>query len=298
IIDGAVVMVEGLFVALDHTAKKYGIERFNRMSKLGLIKHTATRTGKAVFFSKLIIITALLPIFSFEKVEGKMFSPLAYTLGFALLGALIFTLTLVPVLCSVLLRKNVKEKHTFIVSFFDRIVSKAFNWTFTHKKTTLVTTAAIVGITLISIRWMGTEFLPQLNEGALWVEAKMPMSMSLTETVNTVRTLRSELMEFEEVNGVLSQTGRSNDGTDPGATCYGQMQVKLRPKEECNRKISMDELIEEMDERLQKYQRIHYSCSQPIIDNVAEAVAGMNANNAVKIFGPDLDVLDGLATIV
>src|SRR5690606_24197307 len=102
IIDGAVVMVEGLFVALDHTAKKYGIERFNRMSKLGLIKHTATRTGKAVFFSKLIIITALLPIFSFEKVEGKMFSPLAYTLGFALLGALIFTLTLVPVLCSVL----------------------------------------------------------------------------------------------------------------------------------------------------------------------------------------------------
>jgi cobalt-zinc-cadmium resistance protein CzcA len=298
IIDGAVVMVEGLFVALDHTAKKYGIERFNRMSKLGLIKHTATRTGKAVFFSKLIIITALLPIFSFEKVEGKMFSPLAYTLGFALLGALIFTLTLVPVLCSVLLRKNVKEKHTFIVSFFDRIVSKAFNWTFTHKKTTLITTAAIVGITLISIRWMGTEFLPQLNEGALWVEAKMPMSMSLTETVNTVRTLRSELMEFEEVNGVLSQTGRSNDGTDPSGFYYVQMQVNLKPKEEWNRKISMDELIEEMDERLKKYQGINYNYSQPIIDNVAEAVAGMNANNAVKIFGPDLDVLDGLATKV
>lgn len=298
IIDGAVVMVEGLFVALDHTAKKYGMDRFNRITKLGLIKKTATQTGKAVFFSKLIIITALLPIFAFEKVEGKMFSPLAYTLGFALLGALIFTLTLVPVLCSVLLRKNVKEKHTFIVTFFDRIVGKGFNWTFTHKKTTLAITTLIVVLTLGSLRWMGTEFLPQLNEGALWVEAKMPMSMSLSETVNKVHTLRAELMDFDEVNGVLSQTGRSNDGTDPSGFYYVQMQVNLKPKEEWNRKITMDALIEEMDAKLKKYQGINYNYSQPIIDNVAEAVAGMNANNAVKIFGPDLEVLDGLATKV
>lgn len=298
IIDGAVVMVEGLFVALDHTAKRYGMARFNRMSKLGLIKKTATQTGKAVFFSKLIIITALIPIFAFEKVEGKMFSPLAYTLGFALIGALIFTLTLVPVLCSVLLKRNVREKHTFIVSFFDRIVLSGFNWTFAHKKTTLLATAAIVGLTLFSLRWMGTEFLPQLNEGALWVEAKMPMSMSLTETVNTVRQLRTELMKFNEVNGVLSQTGRSNDGTDPSGFYYVQMQVNLKPKEEWERKISMDGLIEEMDAELKKYQGINYNYSQPIIDNVAEAVAGMNANNAVKIFGPDLEVLDGLASQV
>lgn len=298
IIDGAVVMVEGLFVALDHKARKFGMERFNRVSKLGLIKKTATQTGKAVFFSKLIIITALLPIFAFEKVEGKMFSPLAYTLGFALLGALIFTLTLVPVLCSVLLRKNVKEKHTFVVTFFDRIVSRGFNWTFNHKKITLSVTALVVGLTLLSLRWMGTEFLPQLNEGALWVEAKMPMSMSLTETVNTVRTLRTELMQFKEVNGVLSQTGRSNDGTDPSGFYYVQMQVNLKPKEEWDRKISMDGLIEEMDARLKQYQGINYNYSQPIIDNVAEAVAGMNANNAVKIFGPDLSVLDDLATKV
>ncbi len=298
IIDGAVVMVEGLFVALDQTAKKFGMERFNRISKLGLIKNTATQTGKAVFFSKLIIITALLPIFSFEKVEGKMFSPLAYTLGFALLGALIFTLTLVPVLCSVLLKKNVKEKHTFVVSFFERIVSKGFDWTFAHKKVTFWMTVLLVGVTLFSFRWMGTEFLPQLNEGALWVEAKMPMSMSLSETVKTVRTLREELMEFKEVNGVLSQTGRSNDGTDPSGFYYVQMQVNLKPKDEWERKISMDGLIEEMDEKLKQYQGINYNYSQPIIDNVAEAVAGMNANNAVKIFGPDLAVLDDIASKV
>ncbi|HEY9008142.1 efflux RND transporter permease subunit [Ohtaekwangia sp.] len=295
IIDGAVVMVEGLFVALDHTAQKYGMERFNKISKLGLIKHTAANTGKAVFFSKLIIITALLPIFSFEKVEGKMFSPLAYTLGFALLGALIFTLTLVPVLSATLLKKNVKEKHTFIVTFFDRIVSRGFRWTFTHKKISLTVAMAIVAFTLFSLKWMGTEFLPQLNEGALWVEAKMPMSMSLNETVKMVHTLRQELSTFKEVNGVLSQTGRSNDGTDPSGFYYVQMQVNLKPKDEWDRKISMDGLIEEMDHKLKKYQGINYNYSQPIIDNVAEAVAGMNANNAVKIFGPDLATLDKLA---
>jgi cobalt-zinc-cadmium resistance protein CzcA len=298
IIDGAVVMVEGIFVTLDHTAKEYGMERFNKIGKLGIIKKTASRTGLAVFFSKLIIITALLPIFSFEKVEGKMFSPLAYTLGFALLGALIFTLTLVPVLSAVLLKKNVKEKHTFIVTFFDRVVSKGFHWTFSHKTISLTVALTIVAATLFSTKWLGTEFLPQLNEGALWVEAKMPMSMSLNETVKMVHTLRNELSSFKEVNGVLSQTGRSNDGTDPSGFYYVQMQVNLKPKEEWGRKISLDGLIGEMDKKLKKYQGINYNYSQPIIDNVAEAVAGMNANNAVKIFGPDLAELDKLATQV
>jgi len=298
IIDGAVVMVEGLFVALDHRAKRYGMERFNLMSNLGLIKKTATQTGKAVFFSKLIIITALIPIFAFEKVEGKMFSPLAYTLGFALLGALIFTLTLVPVLSAVLLKKNVREKNPPLVRFIEKSVTRGFDWTFANKRATLLGAGLIVAVVLFSVRWMGTEFLPQLNEGALWVEAKMPMSMSLNETTRMVRTLRTELLSFDEVEQVLSQTGRSNDGTDPSGFYYVQMQVNLKPRKEWSRKITMDDLVEEMDQQLSKYQGINYNYSQPIIDNVAEAVAGMNANNAVKIFGPDLDVLDGLASQV
>jgi len=120
IIDGAVVMVEGLFVALDHKAKEVGMERFNKLAKLGLFKQVGTEMGKAIFFSKVIIITCLIPIFAFQKVEGKMFSPLAYTLGFALLGALIYTLTLVPALSSILLRKNVREKHNIVVGFFEK----------------------------------------------------------------------------------------------------------------------------------------------------------------------------------
>src|SRR5476651_947663 len=111
IIDGAVVMVEGLFVVLDHKAREVGMEKFNKLAKLGLFKQKGTEMGKAIFFSKIIIITCLIPIFAFQKVEGKMFAPLAYTLGFALLGALITTLTLVPVLISMMLNKNVKEKH-------------------------------------------------------------------------------------------------------------------------------------------------------------------------------------------
>ncbi|MBI3518480.1 MAG: efflux RND transporter permease subunit [Bacteroidetes bacterium] len=298
IIDGAVVMVEGLFVMLDHLAHKHGMEKFNKLSKLGIIKNTATGLGKAVFFSKLIIISALLPIFSFQKVEGKMFSPLAFTLGFALLGALIFTLTLVPVLVSILLKKNVKEKHNVFVEFFNNIVAKGFKRTFANKKLTFIIAMSILIFSIFSTKWLGTEFLPQLNEGALWVEAKLPMSNSLTETIKTVSLLRAELQKFPEVNGVLSQTGRSNDGTDPSGFYYVQMQVNLKPKDEWERKISTDDLVEEMDKVLKNYQGIVYNYSQPIIDNVAESVAGINASNAVKIYGDDLDKLDELANKV
>lgn len=298
IIDGAVVMVEGLFVALDYHAQGFGMERFNKLSKLGLIKKTGSGLGKAVFFSKLIIISALLPIFAFQKVEGKMFSPLAYTLGFALLGALIFTLTLVPVLVSILLKKNVYEKHNPLVDFFNRIVEQGFKKTFRYKGISVAISLIILALALFSTRWLGTEFLPQLNEGALWVEAKLPMSSSLTETVKTVSLLRQELQKFPEVNGVLSQTGRSNDGTDPSGFYYVQMQVNLKPKDEWTRKISMDDLVEEMDKELKKYQGIIYNYSQPIIDNVAESVAGINASNAVKIYGDDLEKLDEIANEV
>jgi cobalt-zinc-cadmium resistance protein CzcA len=298
IIDGAVVMVEGLFVALDRKAHQVGMEKFNKLAKMSLIKKTGTEMGKAIFFSKLIIISALLPIFAFQKVEGKMFSPLAFTLGFALLGALIFTLTLVPVLSSIMLNKNVKEKHNFFINFINRMVEKSFAWTFRNKRLSIGISIACFVLTIFSTKFLGSEFLPPLNEGALWVEAKLPMSTSLNETVKMVTTLRKELNTFPEVNSVLSQVGRSNDGTDPSGFYYVQMQVNLKPKDDWKRKISMDGLVEEMDKKLKHYQGINYNYSQPIIDNVAEAVAGMNASNAVKIYGDDLNKLDQIANQV
>ncbi len=150
----------------------------------------------------------------------------------------------------------------------------------------------------MSTKFLGSEFMPQLNEGALWVEAKYPMSQSLEETVKRVAELRGVLNEFEEVNGVLSQTGRSNDGTDPSGFYYVQMQVNLKPRDEWKSKITYDELVDRMDKRLQNYQGIIFNYSQPIIDNVAEAVAGFNADNGVKIYGDDLDKLDAIANQV
>lgn len=298
IIDGAVVMVEGIFVALDHKAHQVGMDRFNRLAKLGLIRTTGVQMGKAIFFSKLIIISALLPIFSFEKVEGKMFSPLAWTLGFALLGALIFTLTLVPVLCSILLKRNVREKENFFTRFVNRCVGSAFEWTFARKKLTMLVAVASFAVTIVSTRWLGTEFLPALNEGALWVTAELPMSISLPQSVKLTNELRSKLRQFPEVKDVLSQTGRSNDGTDPNGFYFVQFQVDLVPKSNWRQGITVDDIIEEIDADLSQYQGVVYNYSQPIIDNVAEAAAGIKASNAVKIYGDDLDKLDQYANQV
>ncbi len=295
IIDGAVVMVEGLFVALDGMAKSNGMEKFNKLTKFGLIRKTGSEMGKAVFFSKLIIISALLPIFSFQKVEGKMFSPLAYTLGFALLGALLFTLTLVPVLVSLLLKKNVVEKHNLVVNFFNRNVDKAFQWTFSHRRLSVTVSVLILCMAVLSFRWVGTEFLPQLNEGALWVTAELPMSMSLQGSVDIAKDIRQALRSFPQVRDVLSQVGRSNDGTDPNGFYFAQFQVNLKPSEQWEERIPVDELISRMDARLTDYQGVLYNYSQPIIDNVAEAAAGIKASNAIKIYGTDLNKLDELA---
>lgn len=295
IIDGAVVMVEGLFVALDHRAREVGMDKFNKLAKLGLFKNTGTEMGKAIFFSKIIILTCLVPIFAFQKVEGKMFSPLAYTLGFALLGALLFTLTLVPALSSVLLRKNVKEKHNPVVVFFEKGVSKLFSIVYRNQKKSVLIALTVMVLCFFSARFLGTEFLPELNEGALWVEAELPMSVSLTEADSVSQKMIQILSAFPEVKQTLSQVGRTNDGTDPKGFFNIQIQVDLKPQSQWTRKISEEHLIDEMDKQLNKIPGIIFNYSQPIRDNVEEAVAGVNAALAVKIFGRDFDVLDSTA---
>jgi cobalt-zinc-cadmium resistance protein CzcA len=298
IIDGAVVMVEGLFVALDELSHKYGMERFNKLSKLGLIKRIGGEKAKAVFFSKLIIITALLPIFSFQKVEGKMFSPLAWTLGFALLGALIFTLTLVPVLISILLRKNVKEKHNRFVEYIQDKVFAAFNFCFRFNKASLIVAFVVMVIGVGSFNLLGTEFLPHLNEGAIYIRATMPLSTSLEQSVEMTKRLRRVMLKFPEINGVMSQTGRPNDGTDPTSFFNIEFHVDLKPKEEWTRNISKDELIDQMQKEFAQFQGISFNFSQPIMDNVEEAVSGVKGSLAVKIYGTDLFQLETLGDSV
>ncbi len=295
IIDGAVVMVEGLFVALDHRAREVGMQKFNKLAKLGLFKTTGTEMGKAIFFSKIIILTCLIPIFAFQKVEGKMFSPLAYTLGFALLGALLFTLTLVPALSSILLRKNVREKHNPIVSFFEKGVGKLLNIVYRNQKKSVLIAFAIMFVCFFSSKFLGSEFLPELNEGALWVEAELPMSVSLNEADSVSQKMIASISAFPEVKQVLSQIGRTNDGTDPKGFFNVQIQVDLVPQKQWKRKITEDALIDEMDKKLNVIPGLVLNYSQPIRDNVEEAVAGVNAALAVKIFGDDFQTLDSLS---
>jgi cobalt-zinc-cadmium resistance protein CzcA len=295
IIDGAVVMVEGLFVALHHKAREVGMEKFNKLAKLGLFKQKGTEMGKAIFFSKIIIITCLIPIFAFQKVEGKMFSPLAYTLGFALMGALLFTLTLVPALSSILLRKNVREKHNPVAQFFESGISKLFQITYRNKKGSILIALAIMLVTFFSAKFLGTEFLPQLNEGALWVEAELPMSVSLPKANEISNKIVEIMHHFPEVRQTLAQVGRPNDGTDPKGFYNVQTQVDLYPQKLWKRNITEDQLIAEMDSQFQKYPGIVFNYSQPIRDNVEEAVSGVNASLAVKIFGNDFNELDKYA---
>ncbi len=298
IIDGAVVMVEGLFVALDQKAREVGMDKFNRLAKLGLFKNKGTEMGKAIFFSKLIIITCLVPIFAFQKVEGKMFSPLAYTLGFALLGALIFTLTLVPALSSILLKRNVREKHNVLVEFIERLVTRLFDLVYRNQKKSVGIAFIVMLLTFMSARFLGTEFLPQLNEGALWISAELPRSVSLDEADSMAGRMAAIVQQYPEVKQTLTQVGRTNDGTDPKGFFNVQIAVDLYAKEEWKRKMSQDKLVQEMDTRLKEFPGIVYNYSQPIRDNVAEAVAGVPAALAVKIFGKNFTALDTNATKV
>lgn len=299
IIDGAVVMVEGLFVALDHKAHEVGMERFNKLAKLGLIKKTGRDMGKSIFFAKAIIITALLPIFSFEKVEGKVFSPLAWTLGFALLGALIFTLTLVPVLASILLRKNVREKDNFLLRAINKGAKSVFDFTYARKTASLIFAGLLVvgGVGLYQL--LGTEFLPELNEGSIYVRAQLPLSISLDASNKLCNEMRRVFVSFPEVSDVVSQTGRPNDGTDPTGFYNNEFLVQIKHTDEVQKnmkkKAYREDLIERMKEKLNRFPGVDFNFSQPITDNVEEAASGVKGSIAVKIYGTDLKLMESKA---
>src|SRR6185437_14486869 len=243
IIDGAVVIVEAIFAGLAHKSEHLGMKVFNKRAKFGWIRQTATEMGKPIFFSKVIIILALMPIFAFQKVEGKMFSPLAYTLGFALLGALIFTLTLVPMLTSVLLKKSVRERDNPVVNFFDRVYEPVLNLVMKKPKQSVIIAVFALAISLYVFRFVGTEFLPHLDEGDIWVRSSLPMSVSLSESVKLSNKIRRVFLTFPEVKQVISQTGRPDDGTDATGFFNEEFAVNLRPKSEWKGNITKEELI-------------------------------------------------------
>jgi cobalt-zinc-cadmium resistance protein CzcA len=292
IIDGAVVMVEGIFVALDHKAKLVGMAKFNKMSKMGVIKRACLENGKGIFFAKLIIITGLLPIFTFEKVEGKMFSPLAWTLSFALLGALLLTFTLVPAMASLLLKKNVREKHNPFLEFLNKHTMRIFERCFRVRKLVFGISVICLVLGIFSFKFLGSEFLPNLDEGSIYVRATGPLSISLDETKKLANEMRKVFLKFEEVKQVMSQTGRPNDGTDATGFYNMEFHVDIYPKKEWKVKQTKEQLIDRMQESLKAFPGISLNFSQPISDNVEEAVSGVKGSIVVKMFGEDFQIIE------
>ena len=292
IIDGAVVMVEGIFVVLDMKAKEVGMEKFNKLSKLGLIKQSCLVNGKGIFFAKLIIITGLLPIFSFQKVEGKMFSPLAWTLGFALLGALLLTFTFVPALASILLKKNVKEKHNVILEFIINGAMRFYTFCFGARKIIFPIAIIFLVSSLACFKLLGTEFLPELNEGAIYVRATGPLSTSLGQSVKLANEMRKIFLSFDEVKQVMSQTGRPNDGTDATGFYNIEFHVDIYPQDQWKRGETKEELISRMQDKLKFFPGVDLNFSQPISDNVEEAVSGVKGSIVVKMFGDDYKFIE------
>lgn len=292
LLEGTLVIVEHIFVGLDRKAKEKGMDQFNLMPKDSFITQRSKGVAKSILFAQIILILALLPIFSFQKVEGKMFAPLAFTLGYALLGSLILSLTYVPVMCKLLLNKNVREKRNPINDFFKNTLFKIFKFTEKHRKGTILTFILIFILSIIGFQNLGTEFIPKLNEGAIYIRATLPNSISLNESVKITQEMKDKIRAFDQVDFVLTQTGRPNDGTDPTGFFNIEFHVALKPKKEWKNSINQEDLIVQIEQKLSIFPGIELGFSQPIMDNVEEYVAGVKSALVVKIFGDDLYELE------
>ncbi len=296
IIDGAVVMVEGAFAYLAHKQVEMGVRKFNLVSKMGMVKKISIEMGKPILFSQIIIITAMVPIFSFQKVEGKMFSPLAFTMGFALMGSLLFTLTLIPLMTRLLLSKNVAERENFFVHAIHRVYERSLDWCLKNSKKVILMAVSLLAVSLLIATQLGSEFLPSLNEGSIYVRASMPQSIAFSKANVLSDSMRQIFRGYPEVKGVISQNGRPNDGTDPTGFFNVEFFVDLYPKENWTRGVSKDEIIGNMQDKLAaEFPGVVFGFSQPISDNVEEAVSGVKGQMAIKVFGDNLQKIEQLA---
>lgn len=294
LLEGTLVIVESVFVGMEKRSQALG-SRYEKASKNGLIKKSAGSVAPSIFFGQIILMVALFPIFSFQKVEGKMFSPLAFTLGYALLGSLILSLTYVPVMCRMLLTKPVKERTNRISDFFTGYVLKMYALASRYKSRTLILFVLLIAVCFVRFMFWGTEFIPSMNEGAIYIRANLPNSVNLDESVRITQEMKKKLRNFDEVKFVLSQTGRPNDGTDPTGFFNIEFHTELKPGKEWKRKVRKEVLIQEIKDSLDIYPGVIFGFSQPIQDNVEEYVAGVKSALVIKIFGNELEQMEELA---
>lgn len=286
IVDSAVVLVEAIMVKVTLEMSQKASVAHMRQSML----MTAVDLARPILFSKAIIIIAFLPIFTFQRVEAKIFSPMAFTLSFALLGSLIISLTLVPVLLSYLIGPRLIESHNPMVDGMERRYRSVLQAVLRHPRKLFIGAGLTLALSLASTPLIGTEFMPKLDEGNIWLTITLPTPVSLAKAKVLEQDIRGRLREFSEAKSILTQLGRPEDGTDPKGFNNLEILIDLNPKNTWHYG-DKDELVEAMQKRLAVFPGLQFNFSQVIQDNVEEAISGVKGEIAIKIFGEDLKVL-------
>ena len=298
IVDGTVIMVENIFRHLAHHAARHPTD-VSRGDRLHRILAAAVEVDKPIFFSVVITIAAFLPLFTMQGVEGQIFGPMSRTYAYALLGAVIATFTVTPVMASLLLPDRVTEVETFLVrhirSVYERVLVLAV------KNARIAATIALAFLILcggLGMR-LGTEFLPKLEEGNLWIRALLPPTITLDAGRDTVNKIRAVIASYPPVRTVVSEQGRGEDATDPDGSFVAEFFVPLKPFDEWPAGLTKPKLVKELSARLEsEFIGVDFNFSQYIQDNIEEAVSGVKGENSVKIFGRDLGELERLSKAV
>jgi len=289
VVDGAVVMVE-------NTIRHLGSSGHSHKTPMERVREAAHEVQRPVFYAIAIIITAYLPIFTLQRVEGRLFKPMAWTVAFALLGALLFSVLIAPVLSSFFFRKGTSEWHNPVMEFLKELYRQGVRWAIEHRYVTVGFAAFtfLVATYLMVSGVVGSEFLPHLDEGALWVRGTLAPSTGPTEGTRLANQTRVVLCSFPEVTRCASQVGRPDDGTDATGFFNTEYFVDLKPKEQWRPIFHEDkeQLIAAMQRELDKTPGVIWNFSQPIADNMEEAVSGVKGQLATKVYGDNLSVLE------
>jgi cobalt-zinc-cadmium resistance protein CzcA len=297
VVDGAVVMVENIVRHMNQRGQKN-----NSKTAMQTIGEAAHEVQRPVFYAIAIIITAYLPIFTLQRVEGRLFKPMAWTVAFALLGALVFSMLVAPVLSSFFFSKDVNEWRNPVMEWLKKKYREGARWAIEHRM--VIAGGAIIGLSLVIYLSVGgvigSEFLPHLDEGALWVRGTLAASTGPSEGIRLSNQARTLLCSFPEVPQCTSQVGRPDDGTDTAGFFNTEYFVDLKPKEQWRPVFhqNKDELIAAMSRELEKIPGVSWGFSQPIEDNMEEAVSGVKGELATKVYGDDLKVLEEKADLI
>ena len=302
IVDATVIMVEAIFRRLSHTVRLSESEQatISAHTVMGMKHHAiltaAADVSRSIFFAAAIIIAAFLPLFTLSGVEGNIFSPMARTYAYALAGGLLATFTITPALSAIILPAHVEETETFIMRFLHRIYMPVLARSLAHRRVVLVGAAALIVMTVVAVRLLGLEFLPKLEEGNLWIRATLPPTISLQEGNSYVNEMRKLIASRTEVESVVSQHGRPDDGTDAAGFFNAEFFAPLKPAKEWPDKEDKDELTAKLLAQLQdKFPGVEFNFSQYLQDNVSEAVSGVKGENSIKLYGNDLQALTDTA---